>query len=140
MSNSTLCPECRDIINNPQMKSTSRLIEIKEFGGIIRPSADIYVVVQMCERVFHTNDMLKEDLLFTNILSELSIQAISLISEHAPQIFREAHFLRNYHRSELIAIICDKYFKMRLRSYCMQKNVNSNSRIVLSRTIIFRNE
>ena len=91
------------------MKSTSRLIEIKEFGGIIRPSADIYVVVQMCERVFHTNDMLKEDLLFTNILSELSIQAISLISEHAPQIFREAHFLRNYHRSELIAIICDKW-------------------------------
>ena len=140
MSNSTLCAECRDIINNPEMKSTSRLIETKDLGGLIKPSADIYVVVQMCERVFHTNEMLKDDLLFTNILPELSIKAISLISEHAPHIFCEAHFLSNHHRSELIAIICDKYFKMRLRSYCMQKNVNSNSRTVLSRTIIFRNE
>ena len=121
MSNSTLCAECRDIINNPEMKSTSRLIETKDLGGLIKPSADIYVVVQMCERVFHTNEMLKDDLLFTNILPELSIKAISLISEHAPHIFCEAHFLSNHHRSELIAIICDKYFKMRLRSYCMQK-------------------
>ena len=79
-------------------------------GGLIKPSADIYVFVQMCERVFHTNEMLKNDLLFTNILPKLSIKAISLISEHASHIFCEAHFLSNHHRSEL-AIICDKYYK-----------------------------
>ena len=86
------CHQCATILDNDDVQITSDFLELKDFGGLIRPHKDVFTVVKVCEKVFKTQYLLAT-IMDANIFVKLSLKSLMMVSDYHGNIFDEPHFL-----------------------------------------------
>ena len=102
------CHQCATILDNDDVQITCDFLELKDFGGLIRPHKDVFVVVKVCEKVFKTLHLL-DSIMNANILNLLSLKSLMMVADYHGNIFDEPHFFGTNHRQKIIKKIIKKY-------------------------------
>ena len=134
------CHQCATILENDDVQITCDFLELKDFGGLIRPHKDVFVVVKVCEKVFKSQ-YLTDSIMKNNIFDLLSSKSLMMVADYNGNVFDEAHFFGTNHRQKIIKKIIEKYFNMRIKHFCAEMNRNTHGmRQKSTRITIFRNE
>ena len=79
-------------MKNDNVQITCNFLELKDFGGLIRPHKDVFVVVKGGEKVFKSQ-YLTDSIMKTNIFDLLSLKSLKIVADYNGNDFDEAHFL-----------------------------------------------
>jgi len=140
----------KKIISDDCIRSLTRthsevgsLLNIKNRGGLRKPSVDVIHLCQVAERVFK----MYQSRLSTssNIINFLIIKATSRISINKIFLSIAEHILNqeplNNHLLQIVHIIFQSYFRIRIHHYCMNESQpDDRIRSFLTKTIHFKNQ
>ena len=128
------CPDCSSALVNTSLhghnyfKSHRTLINVKNRGGLISPSEDVFNIVNICEKAFkflvcgedphnhkiNSNCHLKTKLICVASRLLLSSKPFESLNNHDVE---RSNILEDLHSTQLMKMICDIYFTMRLARY-----------------------
>ena len=139
----TKCKECYDELKNDCIRITSPLIEVKDLGGLHRPTSEVDYVIQECQRLFSYYK--EERNIFTkkNVLGVLVNNLTSSILEKRPNVLKslDTHAVgEDSHRLDTIKTIAQLFFSMRCKFFAKQKKLElgvKKCRRVLTKLVHF---
>lgn len=124
-----------------QTKSQSRLQVRKQYRKLFNASDDVIKVCKAAEYIFRTyNDILNSKNVITKLIlltmQTLTVNDLFLETEH---VFNQAPLMD--HRNQLIRMLLQKYFVLRLHYYGESKNCKTERiRSKFTKLILFKNQ
>lgn len=134
------CDECRESILNCESESCN-LIDIKNFGGLVKPSTIIKKICVEAEKTFRTSsDQNAGDIehLIRSAFRYLDLKMFSSMNDH----FINSDPIEN-HRLIFVKIILHEYFKVRIHHknvMTLEKNTKSKIRNFYKKLIHFKGQ
>ena len=86
------CHQCATILENDDVQITCDFLELKDFGGLIRPHKDVFVVVKVCEKVFKSQ-YLTDSIMKNNIFDQLSLKSLMMVADYNGNLMMRNIFL-----------------------------------------------
>lgn len=125
----TDCEHCIKALHHTNL-SSSRFLELKDRGGLIRPNKGVVKVVQVVDKLLSekikTGDIFAEKHLF----KKLAINAQSLIREQFPDVLAEldGHAAdKTSHKANILKLIASMYLSMKIKHLAKLRNEDKNS-------------
>lgn len=142
------CAECLSALVVPAGSAcqTISLLEIKNNGGLVRPSTGVVTVIQHCEKVLresvNVKQVTKQDQ-WGQVIEIKVLQSLPPVFQDLEQHFRDSQHDIDSHYTDLIRNLCRVYVKLR-RFHAInvtnQQLRGRSVRHVLTKAIIFRNQ
>ena len=146
VSKTMQCTSCQLLLSNMRISMSSGLIETKDRGGLIRPSADIVRLINIVDSIF--NQYLVDGKLFTQkrLIEKIFIQTLKVVNSCNLKLFdflddHVENIVFGSHRSNFFKKVVFAFVTMRARHSCKEFNNScAKVRIKLSKLILFKNQ
>ena len=146
VSKTMQCTSCQLLLSNMRISVSSGLIETKDRGGLIRPSADIVRLINIVDSIF--NQYLVDGKLFTQkrLIEKIFIQTLKVVNSCNLKLFdflddHVENIVFGSHRSNFFKKVVFAFVTMRARHSCREFNNScAKVRIKLSKLILFKNQ
>ena len=116
----------------PSEQISTKLIDRKNTGGLIKPHKDLTEMIKIADTVLECKIKKSKDIFSEkNIFQKLTIKALTVVSEERPSLLGEMDSKHDRkvisHRVKILKQACSMYFSMRIKYLIRLENEKNNT-------------
>jgi hypothetical protein len=148
LSSKVACAECLSalVVQAGSQHHTDSLLEIKNNGGLVRPSNGVIAVIQQAEKVLRETVNVRQvgkDDQWGQKLELKVLASLPTVFQELDEHFKNSQFGIDSHYTDLVRNLCRVYLKLRRHHVINITNQQLRGRSVrqaLTKTILFKNQ
>ena len=119
------CQMCKDYLYKEEALCTSKLIDRRDLGGLIKPNKELVDIVKIADTILEMKIKCSKDLFCErNLFKKLSIQALNFINDQRPNILAALDHGSSHHKVKILKSVFVSFFSMRVKYICKIKKLS----------------
>ena len=125
------CQPCKDHLMKKELQCTTKLIERKDLGGLVRPNKELVELLKIADTILENKIKCSQDIFSElNIFKKLSIKSLTVIAEERPNLLvaLDHGFVKGTsHKVKILKAVFITYYSMRIKFLCRIQNDSANT-------------